>query len=329
MLKRIALWGFGAIALLAAAVYIAFQVSPWPSALLVRYAFAKGDAEIIAAVEPFVPKDVTAQNALSYDDNDPDARLDVFAPATQAGPLPAVVWIHGGGFVAGTRDSVAGYIKIIASHGYVTFTVDYTLAPEAPFPTPVRQVNAALAYIVANAAKFNIDPARIFLAGDSAGAHIAAQSALVITDPTYAESLKITPGLQRSSLRGLLLYCGPYDPTALNFDGSFGGFMRTVIWSYVGTPDPKDPRVAQMSLPAHMTAEFPPFFISVGNADPLAPQSTQLADAARAKGVEVDALFFPQDYEPPLSHEYQFYLSKDAAKEALDRSLKFLAAHDN
>jgi acetyl esterase/lipase len=84
--------------------------------------------------------------------------------------------------------------------------------------------------------------------------------------------------------------------------------------------------VQQISLPAHVTAAYPPFFISVGNADPLARQSVAFADAARAQGVAVDALFFADDYKPTLPHEYQFILSTEAARLALDRSLAFLVA---
>lgn len=80
--------------------------------------------------------------------------------------------------------------------------------------------------------------------------------------------MKIDPGMPRASLGGVVLFCGPYDPASLNFDGPFADFMRTVIWSYVGTRNPHDARVRQMSIAPHVTAVYPPAFISVGNADP-------------------------------------------------------------
>lgn len=209
----------------------------------------------------------------------------------------------------------------------MTVGIDYSLAPSARFPRPVRQTNAALAHVIANAKRFNIDPERIFLAGDSAGAQIAAQAALIVSDASYARRMGIDAGMARAWLRGVVLFCGPYDPTAMNFEGPFANFMRTVIWSYVGTPDPHDPLVAQMSVTPHVTAAYPPVFISVGNADPLAPQSVALAEALRAQGVEVDALFFPNDHHPPLDHEYQLLLSSDAGRLALERSVAFLTAH--
>lgn len=68
-------------------------------------------------------------------------------------------------------------------------------APEARFSTPLRQTNEALAYVVANASRFNIEFDHIFLAGDSAGAQIAAQTALIISDPGYARRLGVNPDM--------------------------------------------------------------------------------------------------------------------------------------
>jgi acetyl esterase len=84
--------------------------------------------------------------------------------------------------------------------------------------------------------------------------------------------------------------------------------------------------MAEFSVVRNVTAEFPPMFISVGNADPLAPHSRRLAETAAKLGVAVDSLFFPDDYTPPLQHEYQFDLDSEAGKLALERTLKFLAA---
>lgn len=67
----------------------------------------------------------------------------------------------------------------------------------------------------------------------------------------------------------------------------------------------------------------------MGNADPLAPQSLALAEALRARGIEVDALFFPKDHQPPLEHEYQLMLSTEAGRASFERMVGFLRAHTN
>jgi acetyl esterase/lipase len=189
----------------------------------------------------------------------------------------------------------------------------------------VKQINAALGFLTADAAKLGIDASRLFLAGDSAGAQLSAQLANLVTVPSYAQSVGIAPAIAPSALRGLILHCGPYDIENANFEGGFGGFMRAVVWAYLGAKDFKnDPRLAELTAIRHITGDFPPFFISVGNADPLWPQSVALAEKAKDLGVEVDALFFPAGYQPPLHHEYQFTLDHGAGKQALARAVAFV-----
>lgn len=82
-----------------------------------------------------------------------------------------------------------------------------------------------------------------------------------------------------------------------------------------------------MDLTPHLTADCPPTFISVGNADPLAPQSYAFAGALRAKGVAVDALFFPAEHRPALGHECQLLLSTGDGRLSFERFVAFLGAH--
>ncbi|WP_258588258.1 alpha/beta hydrolase [Mesorhizobium sp. AR02] len=256
----------------------------------------------------------------------PDELLDVFFPTDIPDKaLPAIVWVHGGGFVAGNKADISGYMKILAGRGYVTVAVGYSVAPGARYPTPVLQANKALAFLSRNAGRYRIDPNRFFLAGDSAGSQIVAQLAATVSDPAYAATVGVKPAIERARLKGVALFCGVYDATMIAPEGPFAGFIRTVMWSYLGTKQLKDdPRVAEFSVNRHLTPRFPPAFVSVGNADPLAPQSTLIAAAIRAQGVEVDTLFFADDYSPALPHEYQFDLDRKAGKEAFGRLGAFL-----
>ena len=314
------------VGILMVGIYVAHQLSPWPYVLLTRAVFAMGAARASATVEPYLPADISVQRGLRYGSGR-DAVLDVFRPEQAQGELPAVIWVHGGGFVAGSRADLYNYLQVLAARGFVAIAIDYTLAPTARFPTPVRQTNEALAYVLANAHRFQIDPTRIFLAGDSAGAQIAAQSALVISDPEYAARIGVEPGVPREVLRGIVLFCGPFDSIGRQFAWPYMIFARTVVWSYIGTRGRQDSSVSQLSVTPHVDASFPPTFISVGNNDRLAPQSFELASALRMKGVAVDTFFFPDDYDPPLGHEYQLFLSKVEAREALDRYVAFLIRH--
>jgi acetyl esterase len=336
--KSLIIYLVGAALVLCLLGYTAFQVSPWPAAYLVRRGMDKGGIAIAQALEKHVSASVVGRLNEHYDETDTDAYLDIFmAPEIAASTqrMPTIVWMHGGGWLSGSKEHVANYLKILAMRGYTTVGVDYSLAPGKVYPTPVRQLNAALAYLTKNAAKLHVDPSNIILAGDSAGAQIAAQLAAIITAPAYAQEVGIVPSIDSSRLRGVVLYCGIYDGERIQIGNSLRTIVwsniRTVFWSYIGTKDfQNDPKLLQFSVARHITADFPPMFISVGNADKAAPQSYLLAEAAAAKGVSVDRLFFPETHAPPLWHEYQFDLDSEAGQVALERSLQFLASrlHD-
>jgi acetyl esterase/lipase len=240
--KHVRLIVAASIALVAITGYAAFKLTPWPSVWLIRHAYHDHASKANASLAPLVPGRVSATYDLSYSRGEGDASFDVFAPADATRPLPVVVWVHGGGYVAGSRSDLSNYLQILAARGFVTVAIDYSLAPGARFPTPVKQTNQALAYLSAHADELHIDSRRFFLAGDSAGAQIAAQTALVISDSSYAKSLGVDAGISRSTLRGIVLYCGPYDPTFMTSEGMLADFKRTVLLSYMGTRDPNDPR---------------------------------------------------------------------------------------
>jgi acetyl esterase/lipase len=319
----------GAILFLALAGVAAWHLSPWPSALFYRYLFDKGGVAMNAALATHVPAGITARKDIGYG-SQPIEKLDIYLPAGVAGTdraLAMVFWIHGGGFLSGDKDQIANYLKIVAAAGYAAVGINYTLTPTAVHPSPARQANAALAFLRANAANLNIDADRIFLAGDSAGSNIAAQLAIALSESGYAEAIGIAPAIPRTAVRGLVLFCGIYDPELLEGAGTFAGFLKTVSWAYLGTKEiggPATPK--EFSIVRNITPNMSPMFVTAGNADPLLGHSKSLVAAAQRLGVAVDDLFFAADYNPPLQHEYQFDLETAAGREALARSLKFIAA---
>jgi len=99
--------------------------------------------------------------------------LNLARPKEGAGPFPAVVCIHGGGFRAGKRTSYDKLCEKFAARGYVAVTVEYRLAPQFQFPAAVHDCKAAVRWLRAHAAKYHIDPDRIGAMGGSAGGHLA------------------------------------------------------------------------------------------------------------------------------------------------------------
>jgi acetyl esterase/lipase len=120
------------------------------------------------------PDGVLVQDNVEYANPDGQhLQLTLARPSKGAGPFPAVLCIHGGGFRAGSRQGYNALIRRLASRGYVAATVSYRLAPKYPFPAAVHDVKAAVRWLRAHAADLKLDPNRIGAHGGSAGGHLA------------------------------------------------------------------------------------------------------------------------------------------------------------
>ncbi len=121
-----------------------------------------------------VPDNVTFARDVEYSDAaGQHLQVNVAQPKDGAGPFPAIVCIHGGGFRAGKRESYDKLCLTLAQRGYVAITVTYRLAPEFPFPAAVQDCKTAVRWLRSQAETYHIDPTRIGVTGGSAGGHLA------------------------------------------------------------------------------------------------------------------------------------------------------------
>lgn len=304
------------------AVLVWAQFSPRPGVFAINLLFSLTSTGKVTETGP-VPG-VGGVTDLAYGVGE-DETLDVWAPTDASESLPAIVWVHGGGWVGGDKSEVAPYLRLLAQHGFIGIGINYSLAPGQKYPEPVRQLGRALDWVQEHATEHGIDPDRIVLAGDSAGAHIAAQYAAIVTDPGYARDVGLDATVRPDQLRGTLLHCGPYDPPSAMGGSGFGGwFVRTVGWAYLGTKDFTDAKVEQASVVRHATAAFPPALVSGGDDDPLTKQGRAFVDRLGELGIDHEAYFYPG-----LNHEFQFDLDLRESQEVLDAQVDFLARLDD
>lgn len=303
--------------------------TPWPAALLIRALFTDNANKTVAEMNAHAPAASTleSQPGVQYAPGGSDTQLDWYAPKGSTGALPTVVWIHGGAWISGSKENVDPYARIIASEGYSVITLNYTYGPEGVYPLGLTQLNDAFAFIVENAADFRVDPDNIVIAGDSAGAQLTSQIAAMVTNPSYAQTVGIQPSLTPEQLSGVILNCGIYDVSEIpNAPGLGGWGFRVALWAYLGDKNwSETPGGEEMSTIDDATADFPPTWISGGNADPLTVgQSKPFAAKLKGLGVDVTEVFWPDDEDPALEHEYQFQLELEAAQTALQSTLDWL-----
>lgn len=301
-----------------------YHLSVEPGASLVRLVF-NNDREVSTGKwSPYERPDVQVDRVDITVAEAPNAAVNLWRPAKASEQLrPVILWVHGGGFVAGDADSVAGFSAVMAARGYVVAALDYSLAPEHTYPTPILQGSAALDWLRQHVRDYGGDATRIVIGGDSAGAQIASQLAAVQTIPGYGHGIGVQPVLAASSLRAVLLYCGFYDMVTVGSTGFPA--LRTYLWSYTGQRDwERFDRINELSLTEQVSASYPPMLLAVGDADPFAPESYRLAERAARQGVTVETVFWKDN---GLGHSYQFNYRLPEAQETLTRTLEFLKEH--
>jgi acetyl esterase len=199
------------------------------------------------------------------------------------GPHPVLVFFHGGGFIAGSPDSHDGTAReLCAQAGAVVVSVDYRLAPEHRFPAAAEDCHAAVCWVAAHASEFGGDPARLAIAGDSAGGNLTAAVALMNRDrggPALALQALIYPVLDPA--------CN--SPSAI---ANREGYLLTTasmrwMWSlYVAGPeDYANPYAAPVA--AASLAGLPPALVITAEFDPLRDEGEAYGRALAAAGVPV------------------------------------------
>lgn len=196
--------------------------------------------------------------------------------------LPMLVCAHGGGWVRVTVELMDGYYRALANRsGCVVAAVDYSLAPEAPFPTALEEVHGAARWVQQHAAELGGDPARLAVYGESAGGNLAAASTLLARergDVDYAFQVLIAAALD--------LHLDT--PSWHSMDGRYGVRRAYVDWQasqYVQDADRSDPRLSPLLADVH--ANLPPALVVVGELDPLRDEGLQYAAALAGANVPV------------------------------------------
>jgi acetyl esterase/lipase len=138
-------------------------------------------------------------------------RYDFYRPLGVAGPVPAVVFVHGGGWAGGDPSQAGGNGMHFARNGIATVSISYRLAPAHPFPAALDDVRRGLRHVRANADAFGIDPERIVLLGLSAGAHLAMLAHLAREVGALAPDLPDDLRDVSEDVLGVIAHYGPYD----------------------------------------------------------------------------------------------------------------------
>lgn len=208
-------------------------------------------------------------------------RVRIYRPRA-AQPLPALVYMHGGGWVIGSVDSHDSITAALAvDTPCVVVSVDYARAPEHPFPAPMEDCRAVVAWTFANAAAIGVDPAAIFVGGDSAGGNLAAAMTIAFRDSLVR-------------LRGqLLLYpCVDVDfqrPSYISEAQAPYLKAAEMVWFWDQYCPDAQQRKNPLAVPMRCEdlSNLPPAFVVVAEHDPLRDDGHAYAERLKTAGVPV------------------------------------------
>lgn len=261
-----------------------------------------------------------------------DETADIYQPKANLNNK-VIIWVRGGGFIAGDKKGLKEFgTDIVAKTHATVMSINYTVAPEAKYPTQVEQLAHAVAYLKANAHRFNLDADKlsIIIGGDSSGAQIAAQYAALVTNPKYAKEIPTVAPVKDVKLAGTILYCGPYDFALIAKESKQQGimmrwFVHTVGWAMTGKFFWHDSTlVSQASIPDQITKNYPPTYVTDGNYFSFPSSGKLLVKQLEQHQVPVTSRFF--DKKEKVNHEYQFDLATKRARITFNQTVDFVNA---
>lgn len=240
---------------------------------------AGGVAALDTAKLGTIERDVTYGNAGGV-----DLKMDVYYPQAATGPVPVVMYVHGGGWTGGDKQEGAGTAAIpsLQEAGFLVISINYRLAPQYKFPAQIEDVKCAVRYLRAHADKYSLDPDRIGAWGGSAGGHLV--SLLGLTDTSSGLEGSGGYGDQSSRVQAVVDMFGPSDLSQEFQGGAIGQALGTKVF---GTSDRGSQLLQAASPVTYISADDPPFLIIHGEMDKLVPpsQSQELYDRLQAAGV--------------------------------------------
>jgi acetyl esterase/lipase len=207
---------------------------------------------------------------------DPRQKLDLYGPAWRPGqPLrPVIVFFYGGGWDSGSRDLYGWAAQALAARGFLVALPDYRVVPEVHFPGFIEDAAAAAARVAEIAQTYGGDPARLGVAGHSAGAHLAM---MITLDRRYMEAVG-----QPKLIKAAAGLAGPYDFLPLGVPSAIAAFGRA-------------PDLTLTQPVTFVRADAPPLWLGHGAADDVVhtEDTTILDERMRAVGGRSEAVLYP------------------------------------
>ncbi len=220
--------------------------------------------------------------------NNYEAKLDLYLPRNLTEPSPTLVYIHGGGWVQGSKEVSTLRLLPYLEMGWSVVNVEYRLAHTSLAPAAVEDCLCALRWIIRNAEEYNLDPNKIVVSGNSAGGHLSLTTGML---PASAGLDRQCPGDEELKVAAIVNWYGITDVGDL----LEGPNIRRWAVAWMGSMDDRQEIARRVSPLNYVRPGLPPILSIHGDADPLVPYShaVQLHKALTEAGVPNQLLTIP------------------------------------
>jgi acetyl esterase/lipase len=322
----------------AGAAILVHLITPKPGTLAARQIMKLPDYEDPDDLAETAVK-TTMHADLDYGSALPNGRLDIYEPIRHPDESkPVVFWLHGGGYIGGSRKVSAPFCTMLAARGLVVVNVDYALAPEVTYP--VMQLGDAYRFVRENADLFHADMSRIAFGGDGAGGQIVGQFVNAQVNKEYSQEAAIVPTVEPATIKAVAFMCAPFNMRRFDYlsdrDGApalkptrlFGRFA----WTYFGSRSWRtSDEVKLASLLDTVDSNFPATYITDGAVLSYNPQPSQMASQLKLLGVEVESYIPHLDAGSSelrkITHGYQYHFDLPQASRNFELCASFFKRH--
>ena len=242
---------------------------------------------------------------------------------------PLFIYIHGGGYISGKLDMRNQQVQNYAKLGFLAFSIDYTVSPQAIYPTPIQECFNAVDWLLDKQDIYNIDMKNILIAGESAGGYFITMFADLINNPEKMERIGVSfKHAKDVKIKGIISHCGAFDlnrmtdkskkqskfPDIIMMCKAFVGKSGKEFFEWLQTEDGKD------SIPT-ITPSFPPTFVIWGAKDYLRYESFDFMEDLKANNVPYDQF---EANKEVANHAWSIMTQFKTAKAGYLKSLDFI-----
>jgi len=228
-------------------------------------------------------------NVVYHEANNHENTLDLYLPRNASGPTPVLLMIHGGGWVAGTKEGQSLQLLPYLEMGWAVVNVSYRLVQVSRAPAAVEDCLCALQWIAQNADQYNFDLSQIVTTGNSAGGHLALTTGLVpqsagLNNQCAQRNFSGPSATPTVPVAAIINWYGITDVEDLTRGKNTKGYAVEWMGNLINRRD-----IARLVSPlSHISANTPPILTIHGDADPLVPysQATRLQTALEGVGVQ-------------------------------------------